>query len=103
MSDRVSANVFWMSKKPLSVDEKLAMRCATQETSCKVEQIKERINSATLEVVEKDAKGLENLEVGEVVIKTKKPIAVKNFNDVQELGRFVLVRDQNICAGGIVT
>ncbi len=103
MSDRVSASVFWMSKKPLSTDEKLTIRCATQETSCKVEQIKERINSATLEVVEKNAKGLENLDVGEVVIKTKKPIAVKDFNDVQELGRFVLVRDQNICAGGIVT
>jgi sulfate adenylyltransferase large subunit len=103
LTDRISANVFWMSKKPLATDEKLTIRCATQETSCKVEQIKERINSATLEVVEKDAKGLENLEVGEVIIKTKKPIAVKNFNDVQELGRFVLVRDQNICAGGIVT
>jgi sulfate adenylyltransferase large subunit len=103
ITDRVSANVFWMSKKPLSVDEKLAIRCATQETSCRVEQIKERINSSTLEVLEKDAKGLENLDVGEVIIKTKKPIAVKNFNDVQELGRFVLVRDQNICAGGIVT
>ncbi|MFA5422494.1 MAG: GTP-binding protein [Phycisphaerae bacterium] len=103
LSDRVSANIFWMSKKPLSTDEKLMIRCATQETSCKVEQIKERINSSTLEVLEKDAKGLENLEVGEVIIKTKKPIAVKDFNDVQELGRFVLVRDQNICAGGIVT
>jgi len=103
LSDRVSASVFWMSKKPLSTDQKLTIRCATQETSCKVEQIKERINSSTLEVLEKDAKGLENLDVGEVIIKTKKPIAVKDFNDVQELGRFVLVRDQNICAGGIVT
>jgi hypothetical protein len=30
-------------------------------------------------------------------------VAITNFNDVQELGRFVLVRDENICAGGIVT
>ena len=103
LTDRIPASVFWMSKKPLSRDEKLTIRCATQETNCKIEQIKERINSATLEVLEKDADQLANLEVGEVIIKTKKPLAVKDFNDVQELGRFVLVRDQNICAGGIVT
>ena len=24
-------------------------------------------------------------------------------NDIQELGRFVLVHDENICAGGIIT
>ena len=27
----------------------------------------------------------------------------KNFNDVQELGRFVLVQGGNTCAGGIIT
>jgi translation elongation factor EF-1alpha len=41
--------------------------------------------------------------VGEVIVKTKKPLAIKDFNDVQELGRFVLVHDENICAGGIIT
>ena len=44
-----------------------------------------------------------NLEVGEVAIKTKKPIAIKAFSDVEELGRFVFVKDENICAGGIIT
>jgi translation elongation factor EF-1alpha len=38
-----------------------------------------------------------------VTIKTKTPIVVKTFQDVQELGRFVMVRDENICAGGIIT
>ncbi|MBN1804107.1 MAG: 50S ribosome-binding GTPase [Sedimentisphaerales bacterium] len=103
LTDSVSASIIWMSKKPLSVDEKLDIRCATQEVSCKVKEIKERINSSTLEILEENASQLNNLEVAEVTIKTKKPIAVKDFNDVQELGRFVLVRDQNICAGGIVT
>ena len=46
---------------------------------------------------------VKNLEVAKVIIKTKKPICIKDFNDVQELGRFVLVRDENICAGGIIT
>jgi len=102
-TDTIHASIFWMTKKDFSSKEKLAMRCATQETSCKVDQIKKRINSSSLEVIAEDADVIKNLEVAEVILKTKKPIAIKTFNDVQELGRFVLVHDENICAGGIIT
>jgi translation elongation factor EF-1alpha len=42
-------------------------------------------------------------EVAQMLISTKEPIAVENFNDIQELGRFVLVRDLDVVAGGIIT
>ena len=103
ITDRISANIFWMTKKDLVKGQKLTLRCATQETSCKVESIRKRIDSSTLEVIEEDAEVLKNLEVAEVIIKTKRPLVIKDFNDVQELGRFVLVREENICAGGIIT
>jgi sulfate adenylyltransferase large subunit len=103
VADSIDANIFWMSKQAFDREQKLSLRCATQQSSCKIESIKKRINSSTLEVIGQNAQRLENLEVAEVIIRTKKPIAVKNFNDIQELGRFVLVRDENICAGGIIT
>ena len=103
LTDTVSANMFWMAKQDFGKDQKLAIRCATQETSCKIQSINKRINSSTLEVIEENASVIKNLEVAEVIIKTKKPVAIKDFNDVQELGRFVLVQDENICAGGIIT
>ncbi|UCE98996.1 MAG: 50S ribosome-binding GTPase [Planctomycetota bacterium] len=103
VTDRIAANIFWMTKQELVKDQKLSIRCATQETSCKVESINKRINSSTLEVIEENAEVLKNLEVAEVIIKTKKALVIKDFNDVQELGRFVLVRDGNICAGGIIS
>jgi sulfate adenylyltransferase subunit 1 (EFTu-like GTPase family) len=103
VTDTFNANIFWMSKLPLSIEQKLTIRCATQQTSCRIEKINRRIDSSTLEVIEQDAHVVENLEVAEVIVKTKKPIAIKDFNDVQELGRFVLVQDQNICAGGIIS
>jgi sulfate adenylyltransferase subunit 1 (EFTu-like GTPase family) len=102
-TERFGATVFWLSKKGFKKSDKLIIRCATQETSCKVEQIKKRIDSSTLQVIEEDAGALENLEVGEITVKTKKPLAIKEFGDVAELGRFVLVKDHNICAGGIIT
>lgn len=100
--DSFNASIFWLSKKDFQKGEKLGIKCATQETTCRIEEIKERINSSTLEIIEEKAAKLKNLEAGKVVIKTKKPIAIKTFDDVQELGRFVLVRDENTCAGGIV-
>jgi sulfate adenylyltransferase large subunit len=103
LTDRIKANIFWMTKRGYGSDLDLTIRCATQETRCRIERIDRRIDSATLEVVEEDADRLQNLEVAEVVIKTKKPLATKSFYDVQELGRFVLVHDEDICAGGIIT
>ncbi|MHC4439591.1 MAG: sulfate adenylyltransferase subunit 1 [Planctomycetota bacterium] len=103
LTDKIAANMFWMSGRDFTTDQKLTIRCATQETSCKVVSIDKRIDSSTLELLETNCNTLKNLEVAEITIKTKKPIVVKNFNDVQELGRFVLVRDQNICASGIIT
>lgn len=103
LTDRITASIFWMIKHDLSRDDRLMMRCATQQTSCRVESINKRIDSSTLEVIEENADTLKNLEVAEVIIRTKNPVAVKSFSDVQELGRFVLVRDDNICAGGIIT
>jgi sulfate adenylyltransferase large subunit len=103
LTDSFYANIFWLAKEDFNRSEKLTLRCATQEISCKIEKIIRRLNSSTLEVIEEDADKLSNLEVGEILIKTKRPIVVKRFNELEELGRFVLVKDENICAGGIVS
>jgi len=102
VTDNFKANIFWISRKEFKKDERIIIRCSTQETSCKLETIEKRINSATLEIIEQDADILQNLEVGEVVVKTKRPIIIKAFNDVPALGRFVFVQHENICAGGII-
>ena len=102
MTDEFEATMVWMSKKDMRKGERLTLRCATQEQSCRVERIGRRIDSSSLEVLGEDADILKNLEVGEVVIRTKDPIVLTMFSDVQEMGRFVMVRDENICAGGII-
>jgi len=38
-----------------------------------------------------------------VVIKVNEPIVIENFNNVTELGRFVLVKGYDVVAGGIIT
>lgn len=97
------ASVFWMNKTSLKAGEKVLLRCTTQEMLCEVESISRKLNSSTLEYIDNNMDTLNNLEVGEVVFKFKKNIVVARFKDIKALGRFVLVKDNNISAGGIIT
>jgi len=102
VTDKFEANIFLISREDLMEGESLVLRCVTEETVAKIEKIKKRINSSSLEILETNASAIKNLEVGEVFIKTVKPIAIAKFSDNEALGRFVLVKDGNICAGGII-
>jgi len=104
---RFHASVFWLAPVPLEVGgshrRALTIKCATQEQPCCVAALDERIDSSTLERLPAQENRLQETEVGQVVIETAEPVVVESFYDVQELGRFVLVRGRDVVAGGIVT
>jgi len=103
VTTRFKGKVFWMSKLPFNKSEKIILKCATQEVECIVEKIERKLDSSTLEVLEEDASGLSEWEVGEMVFKTDAPVVIEGFGETPELGRFVLVKGEDVCAGGIVT
>jgi sulfate adenylyltransferase large subunit len=102
ITDRVRANIFWMDRTPYKKGESIRFRCATQEVSCEIEKINRVINSSTLELISEDATEIKNREVADIIIRTDKPVVVENFNEIEELGRFVLGREDTL-AGGIIT
>ena len=102
ITNRIKANVFWMDRIPFKKGESLRFRCATQEVNCAIEKINKVINSSTLALIAEDASEIKNREVANIVIRTDKPVVVENFNTMEELGRFVLGREDT-CAGGIIT
>jgi sulfate adenylyltransferase large subunit len=102
VTKRINANIFWMDKIPFKKGEILTFRCATQEVPCEIEKINRVINSSTLELIAEEAAEIKNREVASIVIRTDKPVVVENFNKIEELGRFVLGREDT-CAGGIIT
>jgi len=101
VTQHFKAHIFWMDKTPLKKGERIILKCSTQETFCEVESFERIIDSSTLQELE-GREEIKNREVADVIIKTAKPIVVENFNEVEELGRFVLER-ANTCAGGIIT
>ena len=90
------------SPAPFSIEEEILLRVATEEVPARIERISERIDSSSLEVIEEDAAGLNDTEAGEVVIAASRPVVVESFYKTPELGRFVLVRGNDVVAGGII-
>jgi len=99
----IKANIFWLAQENLNLCDSFRIKCATFEENCKIEAITERIDSSSFEVVEKNSSALSKTQVGKVVISIDKPMAFERFSDIEELGRFVLLKDNRVCAGGIIT
>ena len=102
MKEEFEAGMLWMSRQPVSVGEKLKIRCGAQETSCIIKEIKQKLNTGELTRQQENIEQLENLDAGRIVIRTKKPLAVTTFSHYECIGRFVILREEIICAGGIV-
>jgi elongation factor 1-alpha len=88
-------------EKNLRKGDRLELRCGTARVSCEVKEIREKINSETGEVVEKQP-----AEIGEndaaIILFATEPLVVEKFSEIPELGRFVLVKDRNIGAGVVL-
>jgi len=102
INNTIVATVFWMSGEPLRKGDTLDLKCATQQVSCKVKKIRDRMNSSSLEIIDADADELHNTEVATLTLKANGYLCMDPFESVAETGRFVLMRDTNTVAGGVV-
>jgi translation elongation factor EF-1alpha len=81
--------------------EIIELRCGTKRVRCEIKDIREKINSETGEVMEKNPLQINEHEAATILFATE-PIVVEKFSDIPELGRFILVRDRNIGAGVVL-
>lgn len=97
------ARVFWLGKQPLRKDKKYTLKLATQQIECEIEKIERVLDASTLQEIQReDEEYIGRYEVGEVVIRTKKPIAFDPVTEVVVTGRFVLVDGFDVSGGGII-
>ena len=102
VANTLTATVFWMNGEPLNLGDTIELKCGTAQVECKVKKIRNRMNSSTLEILEEQAEELRDTEVARLTLKLSDYIATDAFEKVPELGRFVLMRDSDTVAGGIV-
>ena len=88
-------------ERNLKKGDRLELRCGTVRVSCEIKEIRERINSQTGEVVEKQPAEITENEAATIIFATE-PLVVEKFSEIPELGRFILVKDKNIGAGVVL-
>ena len=88
--------------QPISQGEKLFFSCATQQTPCSIKQIN-KFSSISAGVTSDSKVCLDEEDVAEVLIVMQEPVAVNKFSQLEALGRFVLKKDKEIVAAGIIT
>jgi small GTP-binding protein len=88
-------------ERNLKKGDKLEFRCGTARVSCEIKEIRERINSETGEVVERNPNMINENDAAVILFATE-PLVVEEFSEIPELGRFVLVKDRNIGAGVVL-
>jgi len=88
-------------EKNLRKGDRLELRCGTARVGCQVKEIREKINSETGEVVERQPAQIGENDAATIVFSAE-PLVVEKFSEIPELGRFVLVKDRNIGAGVVL-
>ena len=102
ISNRIKANIFWMDSMGYRAGETLLFRCVTQEIPCRIEKIYKKFDPASMELIEKEASSIKGAEVADILIQLDQKVVVDPFNEIPEMGRFVLEKDGRPVAGGII-
>ncbi len=102
ISDSIRANIFWMDSRAHQRGETLLFRCVTQEVTCRIEKINRKFDPASMELTEEDASSIKGAEVADILIQLDEKVVVDPFNEIPEMGRFVLEKDGRPVAGGII-
>jgi translation elongation factor EF-1alpha len=84
------------------VGEPLLFRCVTQEVPCRIDKIYKKFDPASMELIEENVSSISGAEVADILMSLDTRIVVDPFNDIPEMGRFVLEKDGRPVAGGII-
>ena len=87
--------------KELKKGETVELRCGTAKVRCEIKEIKEKIDSETGEVVERNPEEINEHDAATIVFATE-PLVVEKFVEIPELGRFVLVKNSKNIGAGVV-
>jgi translation elongation factor TU len=102
ITNRIRANIFWMEKDVYRTGGPLLFRCVTQEIPCRIEKIYKTFDPASLEVAQEGATQIREAEVAEVMIFLEREAVIDQFQQIPEMGRFVLEQQGIPVAGGII-
>lgn len=98
---KLKVNIFWMGKQPFVKGKNYKLKLGTQKVPVLLSEIISVLDASELSSIQKKNQ-VDRHDVAECVLETLKPIAFDEINKIEETGRFVIVDNYEIVAGGIV-
>ena len=95
------ANLFWLSEKKLKVDKQYLMKINTGEYNIFISKVSKVIDTNNLNSKTSSLSPEKN-DVCEVIIHSSQLIPMDDFKDNQKTGRFCILDEEKIIAGGII-
>lgn len=96
------ANIFWMGRNPMVLNKKYKLKIATARASVRLVDVITNIDASDLSS-SNGKKQIDRHDVAECILETTRPVAFDTIDDIQSLGRFVIVDGYDIAGGGIIT
>ena len=95
------ANLFWLSEKKLKINKQYLMKINTGEYNIFISKVSKVIDTDNLNSKNSSLSPEKN-DVCEVIIHSSQLIPMDDFKDNQKTGRFCILDEENIIAGGII-
>ncbi len=102
VTDLFDARVFWLNREPLKINDNFLLRCATQTKKAQIISILSRYDTVTLDIIGGDSSQVCFNELAEVKLKIDSELVAEKFNNVKELGSFVLEDGKGVCCAGVI-
>ena len=102
VTNHIWANVIWLSETPFKPGMSLILKLLTQESGCHIAQIKQRMDSSTLEDEATEDQTLCLSDIGHVLIETEERIVWDAFKHIPAMGRFVLESEGRLVGAGTI-
>ncbi len=100
-TDVFRARLFWLGNEPLTIGKTYKLKLNTTEAQVQVQKIEAVIDTGDLSSAA--ATMVERNQVAEIVLRSRRMVALDAFNDMPATGRFVLVDEYDIAGGGIIS
>ncbi|MCE9649286.1 MAG: adenylyl-sulfate kinase [Parvibaculum sp.] len=100
-TDVFRARIFWLGHEPMVLNKTYKLKLGTLEAPVTVQSIERIIDTSDLS--NSSAPQVERNQVAEVVLRSRRMLALDAFTDYPSTGRFVLVEKFDIAGGGIIS
>jgi bifunctional enzyme CysN/CysC len=94
-------NLFWLGREPMRADRAYKLKMHTAQTECRIAKVQRVLDASDLDATS-DKTLIERHDVAELVLATRQPVALDLAEQIEVMGRFVIVDGYDIAGGGIV-